>query len=160
MSLIDWHYYTKMDALDLAQLLHEREISPSELAVHTKNAVELMNPSINAVIEVFDDAVLAPQKNCDLSGRFGGVPLFMKDMGSRMAGRLQENGHCWQAENISDEDDPLTENYRSAGFNLLGRSACPEDGITVTTSSKKFGDCRNPWNLNHTPGGSSGERRL
>ncbi|MCV6625038.1 MAG: amidase family protein [Cellvibrionaceae bacterium] len=153
MSTIAWQDYIQMDGVALAEALHNGEISAAELAAQTREAALAVNPEINAVVEIFDDALDA---DTDFSGtEFAGLPLFMKDMGSRMAGRQQACGYSWM-DYTAETDDPLTENYRAAGFNLIGRSTCPEDGITVVTNSRALGDSKNPWNLGHSPGGSSG----
>jgi amidase len=155
MPVISWDEYLTLDGLALAELLSRGEISAQELAQQTSEAAALMNPELRAIVEVFDDSLQpAPEDFSDTA--YQGVPLFMKDMGSRMIGRAQACGYTWLQDNVADADDPLTQNYRAAGFNLIGRSSCPEDGITIVTSSRDGGDCRNPWQLNHTPGGSSG----
>lgn len=154
---LSWDEYVKCDATDLSRLVTLGEVSPRELARQATAATAKINPDINAVIEVFDDVVAEPYKdgmNCD--GAFHGVPMMLKDLGSRMKGRLQESGYAWQGGNIAADDDPLTTNFRNAGFNLIGRTTTPEDGMAGVTETIKFGISRNPWNLQRSCGGSSG----
>ncbi len=154
---LTWDEYMQLDATGMAQMISRGDVSAKELAAQAAAAAALVNPRINAVIEVFDDVIADPGRDgMHRDGPFHGVPTMLKDMGSRMKGRAQENGYLWQRGNIAERDDPLTENWRAAGFNLMGRTTCPEDGITHITHSMKDGDTRNPWNLRHTPGGSSG----
>lgn len=154
---LSWDEYSKCDATDLAKLISKGDITPQELAKQAAAAVALVNPQINAVIEVFDDVISNPAKDgMNDQGPFHGVPMMLKDLGSRMKGRQQENGYAWQSGNIAAEDDPLTENFRSAGFNLIGRTTTPEDGMAAVTETIKFGITRNPWDLKRSPGGSSG----
>ena len=92
-------------------------------------------------------------------GRLHGVPVFLKDLGSRLKGRRQESGSRLLAGNVSKDTDPLVENFLSAGLVPIGRSTTPEFGMTFDTSTNYLGRVmvtRNPWNLKYTPGGSSG----
>ena len=151
------HEYASLDATGLAQLLARGAVSPGELAALAKSANDALNPKLHATIQLFGDVIDDPLKDgMDPNGIFHGVPFLYKDLGSRLKGRAQEAGYSWRAHDISDRDDPLVANIRSAGLNIIGRTACPEDGITVVTESIKFGITRNPWNLGYTPGGSSG----
>lgn len=155
--VLTWDEYMRCDATDLAQMIRRGDVLPAELARQAAAASARVNPRINAVIEVFDDVIKDPSKDgMNPEGDFYGVPMMLKDLGSRMKGRLQESGYAWQANNIAADDDPLTQNFRQAGFNLLGRTTTPEDGMTGVTETIKFGITRNPWNLDRSAGGSSG----
>ncbi len=154
---LSWKEYSECDATDLAELVSAGEVTAAELARQAAAASENVNPQLNAIIEVFDDVLANPYRDgMSKTGPFHGVPIMLKDLGSRMKGRLQENGYAWQSGNIAEADDPLTENFRAAGFNLIGRTATPEDGMAGVTETIKFGITRNPWNLDHSAGGSSG----
>lgn len=156
-TVLTWDEYIRYDATGLAQLLSRGDVSPQELAAQAAAATVRVNPQINAVIEVFDDVVANPSKDgMNPTGAFHGVPMMLKDLGSRMKGRLQECGYAWMGNNVAEEDDPLTRNFRSAGFNLIGRTTTPEDGMAGVTETIKFGVSRNPWNLQYSCGGSSG----
>ena len=156
-ATLTWSEYTRCDATDLAALINKGEISPSELAAQAAIANTRVNNDINAVIEIFDDVISDPSKGgMDTKGPFHGVPMMLKDLGSKMKGRVQESGYAWQEGNVANEDDPLTTNFRHAGFNLIGRTTTPEDGMSAVTETIKFGTTRNPWNLNRSSGGSSG----
>lgn len=148
-----WEDYGTMDATALAERIDNGDASAKEVARQAQSALTRVNPSINAVIEIFEDAVASPEYG---QGPFAGVPMLLKDLGSKMAGRKQEAGYSWLKNSIAQEDDPLTTNFRATGFNLIGRTTTPEDGMAATTESMGFGITRNPWNLDYSPGGSSG----
>lgn len=155
--VMSWDEYTRCDATALAALIRGKDISPAELAHQVRCANDRVNAHINAVIEIFADAIEHPERQgMAEEATFYGVPMMMKDLGSRMRGRQQENGYAWQSNYIADEDDPLTRNFRQAGFNLVGRTTTPEDGMAGVTETIKFGITRNPWDLNRSAGGSSG----
>ena len=77
----------------LAELVRWRQVTPRELAQQAAAAIELVNPSLSAVIEIFADKVADPfDEGLDPDGIFAGVPFLMKDLGPTMKGRLQEMG--------------------------------------------------------------------
>ncbi|MDH4170706.1 MAG: amidase [Acidimicrobiia bacterium] len=85
---------------------------------------------------------------------FLGVTLSLKDVID--VGGLATTHSCkLLADNVADEDAPLVGRFREAGFIVLGKTNVPEF-CTSMTSSELNGVCRNPWDLNQTPGGSSG----
>ncbi len=93
---ISWDSYGQYDATDLAKLVADGEVSAQELATQAAMAVDMLNPKINGIIEIFADAVADPyQAGMDSNGPFHGVPMMMKDLGSRMKGRQQESGYAW-----------------------------------------------------------------
>ena len=57
---------------------------------------------------------------------------------------------------VADHDGTLTERLKAAGVVIAGRSNTPEFGLACTTEPVRFGPTRNPWNLQHSAGGSSG----
>ncbi|MEH6579437.1 MAG: amidase [Amphritea sp.] len=154
---MSWDEWLQLDATAMAELVDKGEVNAKELAIQCAAAVERVNPKINAVLEVFKDVVENPYKDgMSPEGAFHGVPCLMKDIGSGMKGRLQENGALFMKGCRAEQDAPVTENLRAAGFNLLGRTATPPIGSSTTTESLINGITRNPWNLDYTSGGSSG----
>src|SRR5204862_7026437 len=91
--------------------------------------------------------------------KFYGVPLLLKDIGSGLKGRKQESGSKLLRDFVVAETDPLVENFLKGGLIPIGRSTTPEFGMTFDTTTNyldKVIVTRNPWNLQRTPGGSSG----
>ena len=153
----DWNTWGRMDATSLALTIRDKDVTLPEVMSQFAEAVALQNPRLNAVVELFDDAVAEPHKSgANPDGPFFGVPILIKDMGSRVAGRNQQIGLGFKTMDLAQEDDPLIENFREAGFIVCGRTAVPENGMTLITHSLPQGDTRSPFNLEHTPGGSSG----
>ncbi len=153
----DWSTWGRLDATELAARLRAKDVTVSEVMHQFADAISLQNPHLNAVIEVFNDVLDDPDSSgANPDGAFYGVPIMIKDMGSRIKGRDQQIGLGFKAPELATEDDPLIENFRAAGFIVCGRTAVPEDGMTLITHSIPQGDTRSPFNLLHTPGGSSG----
>ena len=158
MSWTEWFAH---DGLALSERVRGGELHAGEVVAQAVAAVERVDPKIEGVLEIFDD--VARDANADRPCRDGmlyGVPLFLKDLGSRMAGRAQEAGSRLLRGNVSEHSDPLIENFLRAGLIPLGRSTTPEFGMTFDTATDYLDEglkvTRNPWDPQRTPGGSSG----
>ena len=149
--------YSKCDGIALADMVRRGETSPKELVELFVEAVEKVNPQINAVIEIFADRIKAADDQAKaFEGPYAGVPFLMKDVGAQQAGRHQESGSRLMKGFVADKDSLLTELFRKAGLNLLGRTTTPEFGLGVSAESELAGATRNPWDLEKMAGGSSG----
>ena len=159
LSAMSWEEWSRLDGLSLADLVRARKIALAEVVGQAAAGTERVG-QLEAVIEVFADALADPLVNApDAAGRLYGVPVFLKDLGSALRGRLQEAGSALLAGTVAAQTDPLVANYLRAGMIPLGRSTTPEFGLTfdtVTDYRDGVRVSRNPWNLDRTPGGSSG----
>ena len=99
--------YAQYDGLGLAELVRNKELSPRELALLAIQGVEKVNPHINSVIEIFHDKLEGLDDIAINKGPFSGVPFLLKDLGCCEAGRKQEMGSRFMAENITDNDSFL-----------------------------------------------------
>jgi len=149
--------YSKYDGLGLAELVRKREVAPRELIRLAIEGAEKLNPQLNAVLELFYDRLEStndlPE---DSAAPFTGVPYILKDIGSGEAGRLQEMGSLLLKGNVVRETGYLIEKFQKAGLISIGRGAVPEFGMSCSTESPLHGRTSNPWNIEHTSGGSSG----
>jgi amidase len=153
MSFTD---YSNYDGLGLAALIAKGEVTPLEVAEAAIERVERHNPAINAVVyKAYDEARAAAQGPLP-EGPFRGAPFLVKDLLIAVAGWPRTSGSRFCAEVVDREDSGLMRRYRQSGAITLGKTSCPEFGITGTTEPALFGPCRNPWNLGHSAGGSSG----
>jgi Asp-tRNA(Asn)/Glu-tRNA(Gln) amidotransferase A subunit family amidase len=157
---MSWSEWVRHDGVALAALVRSGQLTAREVVGQAAAGIAKLNPKLNAVLEVFEDVVADPARDGpNRAGRLYGVPIFLKDLGSRLKGRKQEVGTALMKGNVSKETDPLVENFLAAGLVPLGRSTTPEFGMTFDTSTIYLGAprvTRNPWNLERTPGGSSG----
>ena len=148
--------YCRYDAIGLAELVRNGEVSPKDVAETSARAIENVNPQLNAVIEIFRDRVQGLENSQLQNGPFFGVPFLMKDVGQSVKGRKHEQGSRLMEGYVADLDTEFTRRVKQAGFNIMGRTTCPEFGSTFTTESDLYGATRNPWNLDRITGGSSG----
>ena len=157
MSLVmDWDEWAKHDAVGLAERVQRGELSPTELAHQTATAIALVNPTLSAVVEVFDDLVINPTGDgMNPDGPFAGVPYLMKDLGPTLKGRFQEMGSLLMRGNRASTDSYLAGRIKQAGLNVIGRTTTPEFGVCSSAENPAVYVTRNPWNLAYTTCGSS-----
>ncbi len=147
--------YQSYDALDLARLVREGEVTAGELAQCATTLAQRWNPSINAVLELFADVdeIIA---SAPADAPFAGVPFLIKDLVIQAECRLNEMGSRLAAGLVAQGDSDLMARFRQAGLVTLGRTPTPEMGYNVATETLQAGICRNPWDTTRSPGGSSG----
>jgi len=146
-----------LDATAQAELVRNKEISPEELVDDAIARIEKLNPELNAVIHPLFDK--AREQLRDLpDGPFTGVPIVLKDLDGHSAGDPFYCGNKLLKEmNYTPEWDSYShKKLRDAGFVFLGKTNCPEFGLLPTTEPQTYGATKNPWNPEHSPGGSSG----
>lgn len=148
--------YCAFDATGLADLVRKGEVHPKELALLAAEGVARVNSTLNAVIEVFVDRVDGLDESSLPTGPFRGVPFFLKDLGPRQKGRRQDGGSRLTQGYVADYSHFFTEKIEQSGLNILGRTTCPEFGVTGTTESILTGATSNPWDTTRIAGGSSG----
>jgi amidase len=148
--------YDHFDGLGLAHLVRRGEVSPPELLEEAVSRIERHNPTLNAVVYKAYDEARATAKAKLPDGPFKGVPFLIKDIGMPVEGWPMTNGSAYLRNHVSSGDAELVRRYRAAGVVLMGKTNTPEFGIPGTTEGRHLGICRNPWNPNHSSGGSSG----
>lgn len=153
---LSFEEYRGYDALGLAQLVRNGDVSAAELLELAINRSRAVNPRINCLVEelfpLSRQAVNAglPQ------GPFTGVPFLLKDLGMALKGTVTTNGSRFYRDAVADYTSTVVTRYQRAGLVIFGKTASPEFGGTGTTESILFGDTRNPWDLSRSAGGSSG----
>jgi amidase len=143
-------------ALELAALVRSGEISASALVEEALRSAEARH-DLNAFTLLDADGALAAAdaiKPGD-SRPFAGVPIAIKELNA-VAGQPLTNSSFLFGDFRPDFDAFVVRRIRDAGFISIGRTTAPEFGIVPVTESRRFGPTRNPWNTNHSPGGSSG----
>ena len=156
-----WTEWGRKDALDIAAHVLRGEVSAVEVAEQARNAIRRVDPALNASLELFapeEVGELATAHDITASDRLDGVPIVIKDLGSSLAGRLQEQGSALFRGHRTACTDPLLGNLLASGISIVGRSACSELGMAfdTTTDYRGLRATRNPWDKELTPGGSSG----
>lgn len=147
--------YARYDGLGLADLVRRKQVTASELVEIAIAAIEQLNPQLNAVvIRAFDEARARARE--PLAGSFAGVPFLAKDLGLEWQGLPVRQGARYFQGYVPARDADLAARWRKAGVIPIGRTNAPEFGLSVATEPKIHGIARSPWNLERTPGGSTG----
>jgi aspartyl-tRNA(Asn)/glutamyl-tRNA(Gln) amidotransferase subunit A len=149
------------DATKLAKLIRTREISPVEVVQAYLDRIEGVNPKLNAIVTVADGALEAARAaeaavlaGAEL-GPLHGVPFTSKDS-IDTAGVLTQRGSPIFKGRIPEKDATSVARLKSAGAILLAKTNLPEFSYSTETDNLLTGRSNNPWNLDRTPGGSSG----
>ncbi|MFM7126027.1 MAG: amidase [Actinomycetota bacterium] len=148
-----------LDATSQAELVATGKVSPVELVDAAIERIEKYDPALNALTyRWFEQARRLASSDSLPAGPFRGVPYLLKDLYAYESGKPVSNGNkAFKAAGyVADADTTLVSRYKSAGLVSLGRTNSPELGSVPVTEPEAWGPTRNPWNLDRTPGGSSG----
>ena len=153
---------TFLPAVTLAQQIREKKVSAVEVAEAHLAKIEKLNPRLNAFVETDPDRVRREARDADaavMSGRglgpLHGVPISIKSS-IGVAGMKCEVGTRLRAGFVAAQDAPLVARLRNAGAIVLGVTNTPEMLMAWETDNLLYGRTNSPWDLERTPGGSSG----
>jgi amidase len=136
-------------ALEQAALIRNGDVSSDELVALYRSRIEQLDPQLNAYVTVVEEPELP------LDGPFRGVPISIKDLSDTRGIRTTYSCKAF-ASYVPEADRASVRRIREAGFVIIGKTNTPEFGSVGITESELNGDCRNPWDVTRTPGGSSG----
>ena len=152
------------DAWELADRVRAGELSARNLLEVSLGRIERLDPKLNAVCFLDPDRAWADAERVDQHvaagddpGPFAGIPMGVKEL-AQVQGWPDTNASVPYAEAgaVAEFDCAEVRRLRDAGAVLVGLTTAPEHGVVSYTASKLHGVTRNPWNLERTPGGSSG----
>ncbi|MGH7788452.1 MAG: amidase, partial [Candidatus Binatia bacterium] len=149
------------DAVELAELIRTRAVSPVEVVQAHLDRIEAVNPKVNAIVTVATGALEAARAAeaavpaGDRLGPLHGVPISVKDS-IDTAGILTQRGSPIFKGRIPEADAVSVARLKSAGAIVLAKTNLPEFSYSTETDNLLTGRSNNPWNLDRTPGGSSG----
>lgn len=149
--------YLQYDALGLAELVAKKDIQASELLDIALSRAEQTNPQLNAIIIPMHEHA-RQRTQTQLTGPFAGVPFLVKDLFQQYAGYPTSFG-CQglkRAHHLAEQNAEIVNRWENSGIVTFGRTNTPEFGIKGITEPDAWGACKNPWNLKHNSGGSSG----
>lgn len=150
-------------ALEQARLIRDRQVSPLELVELYLRRIEQLDGKLGSYWTVMTETAIAEAKaKTEQLSRptntlppFFGVPISIKDL-TAVEGVPCSYGVAALREQPAPYDEGIVTRLRLAGFTILGKTATSELGSMPFTEPEGFAPTRNPWNLDYTPGGSSG----
>lgn len=148
--------YEDYDGVGLAKRVARGDVSPTELLDAAIARVEARDERFGAIVYRMFDVARAEIEAGLPEGPFRGVPFLLKDLHLGWPGVPLTNGSRLFADHVSKVESELVARYRRAGLVVFGRTHSPEFGLVTSSESALYGRTKNPWNLEHTSGGSSG----
>ncbi|MFO7985865.1 MAG: amidase [Desulfatiglandaceae bacterium] len=152
----------KHSACHLVDLIRTKALSPRELMEETLKRIESINPLLNAFVALRADQAMeeageleAQMAAGQVPGPLAGIPIGVKDL-EDVQGMVTSFGSIPYAHHRVEYDSIQVARLKAAGAIVVGKTNTPEFGFTGFTKNRLYGVTRNPWNLEHTPGGSSG----
>ena len=151
-----------MSALEMAEAIRAKSLSPVEVMDAVLSRIEQLNPKINAYCTLVTESARKQAEEAEamvMSGEklrpLHGVPVSIKDL--IFTGGIRTTGGSRIYENFIPEQDAIVvERLKAAGGIIIGKTNTPEFGFKGVTDNLLFGATGNPWNLGYTCGGSSG----
>lgn len=149
-------------AIDIAKSVQTRECKASDIITRCLDRIRQTNAAINAFVDVYEEDAVAAAERIDKRvadggtiGPLAGVPVAVKDF-TPLKGKRTTYGSLAYKDNIGDFDPIYVQRLRDAGAIVVGKTNTPEFAHAGFCTNRVFGTTFNPWNTDHTPGGSSG----
>jgi len=153
---------TNLSLRGVVRRLRQRRVTSQELTEACLRRIERYNPSLNAFITVTSDLALAAASRLDEEARRGqwrsslhGVPIALKDNMDLAGVRTTAGSAVRRDSPVATEDAEVVRRLKAAGAVILGKTNMVEFAAGGPATASAFGPARNPWALDHTPGGSS-----
>ncbi|PCI54616.1 MAG: amidase [Alphaproteobacteria bacterium] len=147
--------FQKYDALGLAALVKNGDVSASELMEVVIGRIEKVNPELNFVAVDCSELGRELAKGDIPDGPFHGVPYFLKDLFTDWKGVQCKNGTMMYKDYVSEHDGITVERAKAGGFILASKTTVPEMGWAAAGENLVTGNTLSPWDVTRTPGGSS-----
>ncbi|MBI4187147.1 MAG: amidase [Chloroflexi bacterium] len=152
----------RMPAAEMAGAIRDRRLSPVEAVSAVLRRIERLNPRVNAYCTLAAESAMEQAREAEAVvmrgekvGPLHGVPVSVKDLVFTRGLRTTGGSRIYE-DFVPDRDAIVVERLKAAGAIVLGKTNTPEFGWVAITDNPLFGKTRNPWNLELTPGGSSG----
>jgi aspartyl-tRNA(Asn)/glutamyl-tRNA(Gln) amidotransferase subunit A len=151
-----------LDATELAALVRSKQISPVEIVQAHLDRIEEVNPKLNAIVTLVAEQAIAAARGAEAAvmaagelGLLHGVPFTVKDS-LDTAGILTQRGSLIFKGHVPERDATAVSRLKAAGAILIAKTNLPEFSYAIETDNRLTGRANNPWDLDRTPGGSSG----
>ena len=151
-----------MSATEIADAVRRKRLSPVEVVDAVLAQVDHVNPELNAIITLTDELAREQARAAEQRvmrgeelGPLHGVPIAIKDLEETQGIRTTFGSKLYE-NHVPETDHIMVERLKRAGAIMLGKTNTPEFGLLPVTDNVLFGPTKNPWNLEHNTGGSSG----
>src|SRR5947209_8996057 len=153
---------SQLSLSEASQLVRSKKVSPVELTHECLNRIERLNPKLNAFITVTADSALAEARQAEAEiahdgwrGPLHGIPIALKDLVDTAGVRTTAGSGLFK-DRIPTQDAEIVRRLKAAGAVFLGKLNLHEFAYGGSSAISYFAPVHNPWNLDYSPGGSSG----
>lgn len=153
---------TQLSLSEASQLLRKKKVSPVELTNQCLSRIERLNPKLNAFISITADSAQAEARQAEAEiqrghwrGPLHGIPIALKDLVDTAGVRTTAASGLFK-NRIPNEDAEIVRRLKTSGAIFLGKLNLHEFAFGGSSAISYFGPVHNPWDLTHSPGGSSG----
>lgn len=147
---------------EVSQLIRSKKVSPVELTHECLSRIERLNPKLNAFITVTADSALTEARQAAAEIQHGhwrgplhGIPIALKDLIDTAGVRTTAASSLFK-DRVPAQDAEIVRRLKATGAVLLGKLNLHEFAYGGSSAISYFAPVHNPWNLDHSPGGSSG----
>ena len=151
-----------LSATEAAALIRDGSLSPVALVTNALERIEEINPTLNCFCFTYPSEAIEQAREAERAiasgdevGPLHGVPIAIKDL-TPTKGKTTTFGSYAYKDWVPDYDALVVQRLLAAGAIMVGKTTTPEFAFSSLTDSPLWGITRNPWNPDHTPGGSSG----
>ena len=150
--------YVEADACTLAQWVRDGDVTAPALLAMAMARSHALQPSIGAMSQWLEGVAQASIARMDKAAPLAGVPFLVKDLGSPLAGAIDQAGcrHLARHGHPSAHDGELVALFKRGGLLPFGKTTVPEFGLNLSSEPAIGPVCRNPWDTRRSAGGSSG----
>ncbi len=151
-----------MSAVEMAEAIRTKKLSPVEIMDAVLSRIERLNPKVNAYCTLLAESASRQAREAETVvmrgeglGPLHGVPVSIKDLIFTKGIRTTGGSKIYESF-VPQQDAIVVERLKTAGAIVIGKTNTPEFGWMALTSNRLFGATHNPWNLEFHAGGSSG----
>ena len=151
-----------LSATEAAALIRDGSLSPTDLVTNALARIEEVNPTLNCFCFTYPEEAIEQARAAERAiaagddvGPLHGVPIAIKDLTPTKGKTTTFGSHAYK-DWVPDYDALVVQRLLDAGAIMVGKTTTPEFAFSSLTDSPLWGITRNPWNPDHTPGGSSG----
>jgi amidase/6-aminohexanoate-cyclic-dimer hydrolase len=149
--------FFELDAVALAEKIRQNDVRPEALLQEAARRAQKHNTALNALSDIDEATGEKLLAKTDTAAALYGVPTLIKDLGAESIDFHTNSGSQLFARSTVSQNSSIYDRMRQAGLVPFGRTTSPEFGVGPVTEAGFYGaPTRNPWNSNHTCGGSSG----
>jgi amidase len=148
----------KLDGIAQAGLIKDGHMSATEAVEAALERIATVNPTLNAFVDIQAEQALDKARNIGSWSKetpYAGLPYALKDL-NEYPGMKYQRGSAMFADAVGENKTPYTQKIDDSGVIVLGKTATPKFGLLGTTEPLASKPCHNPWDLEHSAGGSSG----